>query len=218
MAMHARMNPPILASATMLAFAMVAISQLAVAQPSSMHDVKPSRAAEKGCTWEKFSDAKVGLDAWVQRCDFGDRKIDFLAVGRSLAQRYSDGGGKPDPVIDVFDLLPAETAENGIRRIFAAHTDKKLAPQCVLAPYKGEGKVLAGVKRYTFLPNAALAKALKKHADPNDIPDPACGDWGDAPDGIQYFEAQPASGVAKVLFVRVGQDTPLFDEATLRLR
>jgi hypothetical protein len=59
---------------------------------------------------------------------------------------------------------------------------------------------------------------LKLKADPDEVGDPACGDWGDAPDGIQYFESQPASGVAKVLFVRVGQDTPLFDDATLRIR
>jgi hypothetical protein len=68
------------------------------------------------------------------------------------------------------------------------------------------------------VPNKAYGKQLAAQADPNEVPDPPCGDWGDAPDGIQYFEAQPASGVAKVLFVRVGQDTPLFDEATLRLK
>ena len=49
-----------------------------------------------------------------------------------------------------------------------------------------------------------------------DVPgDPPCGDWGDAPDGIQYFEVHP--GARSVLFVRVGQDEPLFDEKTLRL-
>ena len=202
----------------LFATSMPANATSAITQPSAAHGSKPSRAAEKGCKWEMFSDAKLGLDAWVQRCDFGNRKIDFLAVGPSLAQRYSDGDGKPDPLIDVFGLLPAETPENGIKRVFAAHTDKKLAAQCVLAPYKGEDKVPVGVKRYTFLPNAALAIELKKKADPNDISDPPCGDWGDAPDGIQYFEAQPAGGVQKVMFVRVGQDTPLFDEATLKLR
>ena len=35
--------------------------------------------------------------------------------------------------------------------------------------------------------------------------------------GVQYWEAQPSSGARKVLFVRVGQDIPLFDEKTLRL-
>jgi len=184
--------------------------------------VAPSRPAEKNCKWERFSDPKLGLDAWVQRCDFGKRKIDFVAGDHSLKQRYSDSSGAPELVIAVLDLLPAETPEHGIQRLFAARTDRKLVAQCVLAPFHDAGglvgKTPAGVKRYTFVPNAALKKALKAKADPNDVPEAACGAWGDDPDGIQYFEAQPASGVEKVLFVRVGQDTPLFDEATLRLR
>jgi len=179
----------------------------------------PSRTAEQGCRWEKLSDANLHLEAWVQRCDFGSRKIDFVAVDHSLAIRYSDGDGSPDPVIDVLDLLPAETPEHGIQRLFAARTDAKLAARCVLAPYRDAGaKTPVGIQRFTFVPNKAYGKQLAAQADPNEVPDPPCGDWGDAPDGIQYFEAQPASGVAKVLFVRVGQDTPLFDEATLRLK
>lgn len=188
---------------------------------------KPSRPAEKGCAWEKFSDASLHLDAWVQRCDFPGRKgyperrIDFVAVKNSLAQRYSDSKGPPDPLVDIYDLKSGETPEAGIRRLFGERTDHKLAARCVLAPYgeeTGQAKPPAGVKRYTFLPDAALAKELKAKQDPNDVPDPPCGDWGDAPDGIQYWEAQPASGVARVMFVRVGQDAPLFDEATLKLR
>jgi hypothetical protein len=36
------------------------------------------------------------------------------------------------------------------------------------------------------------------------------------PDGIQYFEVPVGEG-RKVLFVRIGQDEPLFDEQTLRV-
>lgn len=175
----------------------------------------PSRPATKNCKWEKIADAKVGLAAWVQRCDYGFRKIDFLFQQNSLAIRYSDGGA-PDPLIDVLDLLPGETPEAGVMRIFAANTDKALAARCVLATPRGT-KAPAGTKRYTFVPNAAYAKALRRNADPNEVGDPPCGDWGDAPDGIQYFETWPASKARKVLFVRIGQDEPLFDEKTLRL-
>ncbi|MGH9443476.1 MAG: hypothetical protein ACRD16_14510 [Thermoanaerobaculia bacterium] len=176
---------------------------------------RPSRAPVKGCAWRRLSDGALGLEAWVQRCDFGFRKIDFLVVGNSLALRYSDGGA-PDRLVDVLDLLPGESAETGIRRIFAARTDKALAGRCVLAPSR-ETKSRVGVERFTFVPDAAYRKALDAKADPNEVPEPPCGDWGDAPDGIQYFEAQPASSSRKVLFVRVGQDEPLFDEKTLRL-
>jgi hypothetical protein len=175
----------------------------------------PSRAPVKGCAWEKLSDAKLGLEAWVQRCDFGFRKIDFLFTAGSLAVRFSDGGG-PDPLVDVLDLLPDETAEAGVKRLFAARTEKGLVSRCVMAAPRGT-KTPPGVKRFTFVPNASYQKELSAKADPNEVGDPPCGEWGSAPDGIQYFEAQPASGARKVLFVRVGQDEPLFDEKTLRL-
>ena len=178
----------------------------------------PSRPPDKNCRWEKLADPVVGLAAWVERCDYGFRKIDFLFQGRSLAIRYSDGGA-PEPVIDVLDLQPGETVAAGLRRVFDANTDRVLAARCVLAPYRGVGeKRPAGAKRYTFVPEPKYAKELRKKADPNEVGDPPCGDWGDAPDGIQYFEVPAAdAGARRVLFVRVGQDTPLFDERTLRV-
>lgn len=193
-----------------------AAALLLVANPAWARKDAPSRAAIAGCAWEKLTNAAVGLDAWVQRCDFGFRKIDLFWSGNAIMIRYSDGGD-PNPLVEVIDLKAGESTDAGIRRIFAERTaDKALAAQCMLAPYTAE-KAPAGIKRYTFVPNAALKKQLDAKADPDDVPDPPCGDWGDAPDGIQYFEAQPASGARKVLFVRVGQDEPLFDEKTLRL-
>ena len=177
---------------------------------------RPSRKAFKDCAWEKISDAAVGLEAWVMRCDYGFRKIDFVFENKSLAIRYSDGGGKPEPVIDVLDLKAGESYEAGLRRIFAERTEKSVAARCVLAPYTDD-KPPSGVKRYTFVPNPAYQKELDATASPDEVPDPPCGDWGTAPDGIQYFEIHPAGTVRKVLFVRVGQDEPLFDEKTLKL-
>ena len=178
---------------------------------------QPSRKAFEHCAWEHVSDAAAGLAAWVQRCDYRDRKIDFLFQGKSLAMRYSDGG-EPEPLVDVIDLAPGETAQKGIRRHFDANTDPRLARRCVLAPYKGyrAPKLPAGVRRYTFVPAKTYAKELKRTSSPDEVGEPPCGDWGDAPDGIQYFEAH-ASRPERVLFVRVGQDEPLFVEKTLRL-
>jgi hypothetical protein len=185
---------------------------IALAATSAAAADHPSRPPVKGCKWEKLSDAKLGLDAWVQRCDFGFRKIDLFTRGSSLYIHYSDGGA-PDPLIDVLPLQPGETPEAGIKRIFSSRTPAKLAKRCVLTPYAGDTR--AGATRFTFVPNAAYKKEFDAKADPNEVGDPPCGDWGDAPDGIQYFEVH--SGARRVLFVRVGQDEPLFDEKTLRL-
>jgi hypothetical protein len=170
---------------------------------------KPSRPADKDCKWEKFSNASVGLDAWVERCDYGFRKIDFVAQGRSLAIRYSDGGA-PENVVDVFDRLPNESGEAAVTRIFAARSDKAFVKKCAARPFKSPGMTTPkGVQRYTFV--LKNPKKIKETPD-GDIPEPPCGDWGDSPDGIQYFEVHPT----KIFFVRVGQDIPLFDEQTLR--
>ncbi|TGR33038.1 hypothetical protein EN784_31960 [bacterium M00.F.Ca.ET.141.01.1.1] len=173
----------------------------------------PSRPPIDKCVWEKMTDRRVGLAAWVQRCDFGFRQIHFEFVGNALAIKYSDGGAA-DPLVEVFDIKSGETAEAAVLRLLLEKTDKAVSARCVLASYT-EGTVPAGVKRYTFSPDSAYAKELQAKAN-DEVPEPPCGDWGEMPDGIQYFEV-PAGEGRKVLFMRVGQDEPLFDEQTLRV-
>ena len=193
----------------------VAIVFLSIGLAVNAQTDAPSRAASKNCKWEKLANASVGLALWAQRCDYGFRKVSLEFKGNTLAVRFSDGG-EPDPLIDVFDLLPGENAQSGVKRIFAAHTDKAIAARCVLTSAPGVSPAVA--KRYTFVPDVVYRKELKAKANPDEIGEPPCGDWGTMPDGIQYFLAWPsASKVRKVLFVRAGQEAPLFDEKTLHL-
>ncbi len=175
----------------------------------------PSRAADKGCAWRKLSDPNLGLEVWVQRCTYsGNRTIDFAFDDHALVMKDADVH-EPLTVIRLFDLQPGESAEDGLRRIYAKLTDKKIAQRCVLAPYKPAAK-RAGVKRYDFVPDKAYQKQLDKVKE-DGVPDPPCGELGTQPDSVQYFEVQPASGSRKVMLVDAGQDIPLFDEETLRL-
>lgn len=68
---------------------------------------------------------------------------------------------------------------------------------------------------YTFVPDAKYAKEVAAKAKPDEIGDPPCGEFGDGPEGVQYFEVQ--EGARRFLFVRVGQEEPLFDEKTLKV-
>ena len=158
---------------------------------------RPSRAADKGCAWRKLSDSTLGLEVWVQRCTYSaNRTIDFVAKDHALVMHDSEDR-EPLTVIRLFDLQPGETPEQGLRRIYAAHTDKKVAQRCVLAAYKPATK-RADVKRYDFVPNKAYQKQLDAVAAKDDgVPDPPCGDLGTQPDSVQYFEVQPSSGSRK---------------------
>jgi hypothetical protein len=182
--------------------------------PVSAQTGKPSHPAFKNCAWERMADAAVGLGAWVQRCDYGFRKIDFVFRDNALAVRFSDSG-EPDPLVEVFDRRPGESPQAGVLRIVREHTDPAIAKRCLVVPYN-VGRPPAGARRYAFAPDAAYRKELKAKQSPDEIGDPPCGDWGIAPDGIQYFEVRPADRARKILFVRVGQDEPLFDARTLQ--
>lgn len=189
------------------------LASITISAVARADEPAPSRPPIDKCVWEKLADKTVGLAAWVQRCDFGFRQIHFEFAGNALAIKYSDGGAA-DPLVEVFAIKSGETAEAAVLRLLLEKTDKAVSARCVVAPYT-EGTVPAGVKRYTFSPDAAYAKELKALAN-DEVPEPPCGDWGEMPDGIQYFEV-PAGEGSKALFVRVGQDEPLFDEQTLRV-
>jgi len=194
-------------------FAVIACSLL-LATTATAAD-HPSRNADKGCAWRKLSAPALGLEAWVQRCAYsGNRTIDFVARDHALVMLDSDGS-EPETVIRLFDLQPGETAEQGLKRIYAAQVDKKIAQRCVLAPYKPAAK-RTDAKRYDFVPGKPYQKQLDAVKE-DGVPDPPCGDLGTQPDSVQYFEVQPASGSRKVMLVDAGQDVPLFDEETLRL-
>ncbi|MER9966949.1 hypothetical protein [Mesorhizobium sp. M0060] len=187
---------------------------MAMATGARADQSKPSRPPVDKCTWERLADRDVGLAAWVQRCDFGFRQIHFELGGNALAIKYSDGG-PADPVVEVFDMLPGEAADAVLGRIFSQKTEKAISTRCVLMPYT-EGAAPAGTMRYVFSPDAAYREELKAVADPDEVGEPPCGEWGEAPDGIQYFEVQSPE-LRKLLFVRVGQEEPLFDEQTLQI-
>jgi hypothetical protein len=207
------MHVPATAIAVLLSSELLFFPSSLAAAPAAAP--KPSRKPEKGCTWQKLSDPAAGLEVFAQKCDFGFRKIDFLFEKNALLIRYSDGG-KPDPVVEVFDLKAGETPEAGVKRLWTERTPKFLQERCLMVPYR-DGRPPTGAKWLTFDATPAWDRELKKKQDPGDIPEPPCGDWGIASDGIQYWEIHPGDAARRVLFVRVGQDTPLYDERTLRL-
>lgn len=86
----------------------------------------------------------------------------------------------------------------------------------MIAPRK-QGRTPAGRVRCTFVPDAAYRRELRRRASPDEVGEPPCGPYGESPDGVRYFETQPKSGVARILFVRVGQDEPPFDGRTREL-
>jgi hypothetical protein len=174
---------------------------------------EPSRPALENCVWEQRTDLLIGLGAWVQRCDFGLRQVDFVFDNGTLAITYSDGG-EPDALVQLLDRLPNESPDVALRRLLNASTDPTIAARCEVAPFTAI-PAPAGAERFTFVPNAAYREELAKTENPDELGEPPCGEWGVMPDGVQYFEVQ--GNAPRLLFARAGQETPLFDEQTMEI-
>ena len=174
---------------------------------------EPSRPVEQGCFWERLEEA--GLSAWVQQCDFGNYRVRFRFDQTNLVQ-YTSNGSEPSIAVEVLDMNDGETAQKAMRRLYDAHTDAQTASRCAIAPYTSI-EPPAGVERYQFVADADYAAEPIENEDPNEAAGPLCGDWGSMALGAQYFEVQPQSPARKILFVRVGEYQPLFDEQTLQL-
>ena len=179
----------------------------------------PSRPAGKGCQWKVFTSAELGLSVPYQRCDFGYRVIDFLEVpGRkSLYLSMEDTGKKASlyPVVTVHEMKADETPDAAIRRVAFGKLSRYKRKHCVVVAkylaYLGQGKAA-----FTISPDEKYA-AEAEAASSGEIPDPPCGDQGELADGLAYFEFHPIENPSRFLFVSAGQDTPLFDEAALKL-
>ena len=92
-----------------------------------------------------------------------------------------------------------------------------LATECVFAP-ADTSYIPAAPAGQTFcevVPTGARQATFDAAPD-DEVPDPPCGDYGMAPDGVQYFMTE-AAHPDRVVFVSLGQDGTLFDPATLTL-
>ncbi|WP_322418996.1 hypothetical protein [Mesorhizobium huakuii] len=99
---------------------------VSVTTSAAADEPAPSRPPIDKCVWEKMADRTIGLAAWAQRCDFGFRQIHFEFTGNALAIKYSDGGAA-DPLVEMFDIKPGETAEVALQRLFLEKTDKAVS-------------------------------------------------------------------------------------------
>lgn len=194
---------------------LAALSALALGAPAFAAELpaKPVRKAFDHCRWHPEVDARVGLAAWAMTCVYDDHTIELRLHDDALWEHYSDAD-REQSLVEVIPLEAGEDDRKAITRHFLAHTDPKLAARCVLAP-SPEKTRRKGVSRYTFVPDAAYAKEVKKNTRPDEVGDPPCGDFGESPDGIAYYEAHAGRGA--VLYVVIGQDDPLFDQDTLTL-
>jgi hypothetical protein len=156
-----------------------------------------SRAPEKGCQWIDFRNDKQGYSVLVQDCDGGRSGTEQARKDIEMFTKGSD--------------VPIEVAIR--ERIFGTMTDRE-REGCAVRP---QTRIMFPglVQSFEIVPRGPYASEVLKRREEGEELDP-CGKYGPGRKAA-FFEYQPSESLKKYVFVRLGQDPPLFDEMSIRI-
>lgn len=197
---------------------MSALVLVACLVPVAAGAAQPSRPAWKGCAWQPFESAELGIRLLVQDCADPSGHYVFSAKDGWLEQhRPSDDRTYGSHQIIRVLMKPADqTIQDAIRQQFVATlSDKQAAASCKVRPFKNPDVHAKDKRLFEIMPTGAYAKSIDKKLQegPDDI---GCGEFGGG-HGTAYFEYHPAASKTKFLYVETGQDEPLFDEDSIEI-
>ena len=217
-----------LAAALLVAAGVTAFAQEgAVAPPPAPEAVQPSRPPQKGCEWMRVSAPGLGLQLLYQQCAHTHRKTGFAVSVQDglIYDTWEDTGPRDpkdksprvghDPRIQVFTKSAEENIGDAIKRVAAKKQSRRERKHC--DPVMRTFNFLNAYKRaYVLTPDDYLASKLANKGGDEGVPPPACGAYGDQPDGLAYFEYHPDESQTRFAYVDFGQDEhPMFDESSL---
>lgn len=192
--------------------ALAALSALALPAAALAQPPQPTGSSIPGsCTWEWKTGGGLGI--WAERCDLqtGVWEPRFEA---SLPGFVLTIDGKAEgTILHVFD----KPADAEVSAILPALRAKGYIPdddECVFEPaaIRPAPRTIAF---YEIKPVGARKEAFD--ATPEDeVPEPPCGEYGWSTHGVRYFLTDTRFP-ERVVYVNIGQDGTMFDDATITL-
>lgn len=166
----------------------------------------PDRKPYDGFRWEHISGA--GLDFWAQSSDRLRIVTDSTLPGAVLV---NGAGLRLDTILRVFQpngALP-DSLIALLRRQPGWDEGQTAGLKEITSPWKGR-------RRYVIVPAGAYGDSIDALMLTTPVPS-TCSGWGIGNSGVRYFETF-AESPGRILFVNIGQERPLFDEASIKLQ
>lgn len=197
-----------------LALMLAAAPALAEPPPMPDYSVAPDQCEWH---WRGGSAGGVTLGLWVETCAFETGVWDILWDPEVPGMVQVIDGGDAFPVLQLFVLPPEAAPGAGPEALLPGMRAAGLIPddgECVFVRTDMD-PVTPTAEMWDIYPVGARLAAFEA-APQDEVPEPPCGPYGFTPDGVSYYLTDPAAPRA-VLRVEAGQDTPLFDQASIRL-
>ncbi len=180
----------------------------------------PSRTADTDCEWtEKYTNKELGVSFRYEKCK--NYTVTFQQDANKITAVI---GGAPSDTHSI-SILTKPSSQTDEQAILAAVTNSFTPYQkahCIVerveAPSPSgtsSGFIDTSKIAYHVTPDSLYKRQLEEQAN-GDIPELGCGPFGWRYSGISYFEFHPNESKTTFAFVDLGQDSPAFDEESIR--
>lgn len=181
--------------------------------------IESERKAEQDCSWKDFHSEKLGLQIMIQSCNWQDMSPVFLESGNSIVQipeKLKNSKKDGYKIIEVYKKDENEDFEELLNKEFISKLNRTEKRHCEV---KQSYFILDDKSKlnYVIEPDNVLQETILQETPEGQVPRDPCGGYGISGNGfIRYFEYHPNESKTKYIFVRVGQDAPLFDEKSIK--
>lgn len=194
-----------------LFFALLAVCAIA----SSQEALKPSRSASPGCTWKPWRDEQLGIVMLVQECPGGNAHK-FVSANSTVRIVLPGKDPARSPIaLEVYEKPDRQKVRDTIDSRFRAKLSSRQKAGCDIVEVTDKYPLTRDNEAWQIVPIGPYKAEAARQRDVEPGAE-VCGAYGEI-DTVQYFEYHPSESKTRYLYVRLGPDSRLFDEKSIRI-
>ena len=194
-----------------LCFVLFAVYSLAWSQDA----LKPSRPPNAGCAWKPWRDEQLGILMLIQECQ-GSNSPKFVTANSTV--RVVSPGRTPaqSPIaLEVYEKPDRQKVKDTLDGRFRSKLSSRQKAGCELTEVSEKFALPRDREAWQIVPVGPYKAEAAKLRDVEPGAE-VCGAYGEV-DTTQYFEYHPTESKTRYLYVRLGTDSRLFDEKSIRI-
>lgn len=170
---------------------------------------RPTREPYDGFEWEYVFGKYMAF--WAQKSS-DIRVVASDSLPEAFIERFENGRFVPiAKIIEIFEL-----ENQRIESVLSTLQRSSEWSDCDCCKFHKIKSNSVDVDRYVLKPTGRVLREFRARGATEPITT-TCGSWGEGNSGVRYFEIHK-NHKDKIVFVEIGQEMPLFDENSLKIK